>query len=108
MEKRIDLRAASPEMIDAILTLAEAVYNLATEKKANEGSNAMIKSKPTENQLQTPQEVTFERLRDKLIELSRDGKRENIRALLDRYKVKLLTELPKEKYREVYMEVEKW
>lgn len=108
MEKKIDLRAASPEMIDAILTLAEAVYNLIQEKGADGGRNEMNEAKKTEKQVQATHDVTFEMLRDRLIELARDGKRENIRALLDRYGVRLLTELPREKYGEVYVEVEKW
>lgn len=108
MEKKIDLRAASPEMIDAILTLAEAVYDLITEKKTNGGRNEMKEVKDTNKQVQATSEVTFEMLRDRLIELARDGKREMIRVLLDKHGVRLLTELPREKYGEVYMEVEKW
>lgn len=51
MEKKIELQSASPEMIDAILTLAEAVYDLIQEKKANRGSNEMKESKVTKNQV---------------------------------------------------------
>jgi hypothetical protein len=62
----------------------------------------------TENQGQAPAEVTFMMLRERLIELARDGRRESIRVLLGRYGVGKLSELPKEKYGEVYMEVGKW
>lgn len=108
MEKRIDLCEISPEIIDAILALAEAVSNLKKGDVTNRGSMEMKQAKETENQGQVTNEVTFEMLRDRLIELARDGKREMVRALLNRHGVRLLTELPGEKYDEVFMEVIKW
>jgi hypothetical protein len=65
------------------------------------------KEKELEKLRQAMGEVTFDMLRTRCIELARKGKREHVIALLDRYGVKLLTELPKEKYSEVYMEVKK-
>lgn len=108
MEKRIDLCEISPEIIDAILALAEAVSNLKKGDVTNRGSMKMKQAKETENQGQAKNEVTFEMLRDRLIELARDGKRGMVRALLNRHGVRLLTELPGEKYGEVFMEVIKW
>lgn len=120
MEKKIALISATPEIIDAILILADVVSKLKktneteggrskmNNSKKTELSEAISVAKKTESQGQALVEVTFTMLWERLIELARDGRQECIRALLGRYGVRKLTELPKEKYNEVFMEVEKW
>lgn len=64
MKKKIDLSAASPEIIEAIQVLAEAVSSSEMGKQGQDKG-----------------EVSFEMLRTRLIELARDGKREYLECL---------------------------
>lgn len=52
--------------------------------------------------------ISFSILWQRCLELARQGRQEELRAMLQRHGVEKLTELPKEKYEEVLMEVEKW
>lgn len=118
METNINLRVTAPEIVDAILALAKAVTNTQANPKIQRGGEKMsnlenseetpktTSSQGTQNQEQGF--ISFEKLQSKLIELSRSGRQEQIKAMLNRYGVKRLTQLPRERYEEVLMEVEKW
>jgi hypothetical protein len=50
--------------------------------------------------------VTLEELRERLIQLSRDGKYERVRTLVSKYGANKLSDIKKEKYAEMLREVE--
>lgn len=62
----------------------------------------------TKNCDQASDDVSFKMLWQRCLELARQGRQEDLRAMLRRHGVERLTELPEEKYVEVLREVEKW
>lgn len=63
---------------------------------------------PTETQTNPQPIISFSILWQRCLELARQGRQEELRAMLQRHGVGKFTELPKDKYREVLTEVEKW
>lgn len=106
METNTELKILLPKLTDAILTLAKAISQMQPSSKNQAGGEKM---QSTNNPIpMTNSPVTFEQLQSKLIALSRSGRQESIKAMLNYYGVKKLSELPKEKYEEMYEEVCKW
>jgi uncharacterized protein with von Willebrand factor type A (vWA) domain len=81
MEKQSDVKAASQE---SAVTMDE-----------NDHGQALA-------------EISFQKLWQRCLELARQGRHEDLRAMLMGHGVKRLTELPEEKYEEVFKELERW
>jgi hypothetical protein len=120
MEMQINLSITSPEIADAILALANAVSQMQITSETHERSSEMNKTIKTEaapmdktkphsqDQPNQPSSISLETLRTKLIDLSRNGKQPQIKALINSFGVKKLTDIPESKYEEILVEVEKW
>lgn len=103
---------ASEEVTNALLTLAAVLHNAVpifdegletTELKVEEKAQSITES----HKEQEPKPITLENLRSKLIKLSKDGKKEDAIALINKFGGKKLTEVPKENYKALLREVEK-
>lgn len=113
METNSNLTIQAPQLTEAILTLASAISQMQPGKSDQGGEKMSNHKNPDlktqmEGQPQNQSQVTFNQLQSKLIELSRCGMQLSIRAMLNYYGVKKLSELPKEKYEELYREVCTW
>jgi hypothetical protein len=113
MEMDSNLTIHAPQLTEAILTLASAISQMQPGKSEHGGEKMSNLKNPDlktqrEGQPQNQSPITFTQLQSKLIELSRCGMQPSIRAMLNYYGVKKLSELPKEKYEELYREVSKW
>jgi hypothetical protein len=75
-------------------------------KTKTEPTNGM-KTRPQAHPQQSPP-ISLETLRTKLIDLSRNGKQPQIKALINSFGVNKLTDIPASKHEEMLAEVEKW
>jgi hypothetical protein len=115
MQMKIDLAITAPEIADAILILAKAITMVQLKAEALEGGENVLKAKDSAaadgtGSVQGNDEVkiTLDELREVLIAFSRDGKQEQVKDLITRYGGKKLTDIPEEKYMDMFKEVEKW
>jgi hypothetical protein len=126
----ITLKIQAPEIVDALNALATAIAgNLevllripavqeiggaaiapppVTEKLKNDTKPAKTVNETAETVNETAETETFtlEQVRAELANLSRAGKQTEVKALLNSFGVKKLTEIPAEKYPELMKEAE--
>lgn len=113
MESNSNLTIQAPQLTEAILTLAIAISQMQPNKSEHGGEKMSNLKSPdlksqVEGQPQNQSPITLTQLQSKLIDLSRCGMQSSIRAILNYYGIKKLSELPKEKYEELYREVCTW
>lgn len=113
METNPNLTIHAPQLTQAILTLANTISQIQPNKNDHGGEKMSNIKNPDpitqeEGQPQNQSPITFTQLQTKLIDLSRCGMQSSIRAVLNYYGVKKLSELPKEKYEDLYREVCTW
>lgn len=116
MQTKIDLTITSPEIANALITLATAISQIQPTSETQKRGEKMeminkTKTEPTNKMKPQPHQslpITLETLRTKLIDLSRNGKQPQIKALINSYGVNKLTDIPESKYEEMLAEVEKW
>jgi hypothetical protein len=108
MEKVFELKISAPELVEAIKLLAETMEKI---KVMGQVRNANVSGSDVEEKHEQPktelEPVTLEAVRAKLAEISKAGKYEQVKALIEKYGVSKLTEVPKEKYSELLKEAGK-
>jgi hypothetical protein len=103
----IVIEIKAPELTQAILALAEVMSKALTVRISSKVAEAYPDNTPEPDpepaqQAEAPGKViTLEEVRAKLAELSRTGKREQVKGLLSRYGVDKLTEVPTDRYSEL-------
>lgn len=111
MENRIiEVKLSAPEVVEAIRFLAESIKKSNAKAQQNQRARAESKGDNEEKYDQLQMElppIKLEDLRKRLVTLSNDGRREQIRALIEKYGATKLTEVPEEKYEELLREAER-
>ncbi|MBW9158804.1 rRNA biogenesis protein rrp5 [Clostridium tagluense] len=117
MHINIDINIkASEEITNSLLTLAAVLHNAVPIFNVNPKAIELKDERPMKNQevlvavekVETSQpevkEVTLQEVRGTLARLSKNGKQEEVKALIKRFGATKLTEIPKEKYGELLSE----
>jgi hypothetical protein len=94
------------DMAGALQTIAKVVTVKVVQDQATvEEQSKAVFNKPSEATQEQPT-VSIEEVRAKLVDLSRSGKREQAKALLQEFGAVKLTEVPKEKLPDLLAKVE--
>ena len=113
MDINIKVRIDSPDIMNALLALAEALPQMkldtatsvkegqTTEIKAESKSEEIVQAGKDEKKEEVPKPITLEEVRSKLSSLSQNGKQAAVKALIKSFGVNKLTDIPKEKYPEL-------
>ena len=114
MNINIDINIrASEEITNSLLTLAAVLHNAIPIFNENPKEiGAMDGMIPRNKEIQAPneivktakqevKEITLQEIRDMLTRLSKNGKKEEVKALIKRFGATKITEIPKEKYGEL-------
>lgn len=104
----ITIKIEADELVKALNNLAHAVNNLSASINAMAELSA-LKQQPEPEPAETEQpkqqekqeEIPLETVRAKLAALSRSGKKDEVKALLQKFGASKLTDVPKEKYPEL-------
>ncbi|GCD11641.1 rRNA biogenesis protein rrp5 [Clostridium tagluense] len=117
MHINIDINIkASEEITNSLLTLAAVLHNAVPIFNVNPKAIELNQQRPMKNQevlapndkVETSQpevkEITLQEVRGTLARLSKNGKQEQVKALIKRFGATKLTEIPKEKYGELLSE----
>lgn len=111
MDININVKIDSPNIVNAVLALAESLEQMKAEVQINAGLQSPPKEvqAPKENlqnneKLKTP---TLEEVRSALAKLSQKGKQQEVKALINKFGAKKLTEISKDKYEELLKEAAK-
>lgn len=96
MDINIKVNLKSPELVGALLALAEALGPQGQIQCQGEFAAA---------KLQAPK-IALEDVRAKLAALSQSGKQQEVKALIKKYGVSKLTDIPEEKYGELLKDAE--
>ncbi len=109
----VKIKLESPELMAALLAFAEALPQIQIGSMFNikEGQTVeAIKLQAPKEKLETSKqevkEITLQEVRDTLVRLSKNGKAEEVKALIKKFGATKLTELPKEKYSELLKEAD--
>lgn len=112
----ITIKIEAPALVDAINALAVALAGNIELLLDGPGSRSTAEAPLTkaeikeqvnqENAISGESAFTLEQVRAKLADLSRGGKQAEVKALLGKFGVKKLTEVPEEKYPELMKEAE--
>jgi hypothetical protein len=102
MEIKVIVEAA-PELMTAIDTLTAALVELIGKREKTKPANsAKPADKPADKTKPVGQPAyTLETVRAKLAALSQSGKQKEVKAIIESFGVKKLTDIPAEKYPEV-------
>ena len=107
---------ASEEITNAFLTLAAVLHNSVpifnVDPKAIElkqgldmkNQEILASSEKVETSKQEVKEITLQEVRGTLARLSKNGKQEQVKAIIKSFGATKLTEIPKEKYGELLSE----
>ena len=109
----VKIKLESPELMAALLAFAEALPQIQIGSMFNIKGGQAIEAK----ELQTPKEmqeiskqevkeITLQEVRDALARLSKNGRTEEVKALIKKFGATKLTEIPKEKYSELLKEAD--
>ncbi|MBU3128993.1 rRNA biogenesis protein rrp5 [Clostridium tagluense] len=117
MHINIDINIkASEEITNSLLTLAAVLHNAVPIFNVNPKAIELKDERPMKNQevlvavdkVETSKpevkEVTLQEVRGTLARLSKNGKQEQVKALIKSFGATKLTEIPKEKYGELLSE----
>lgn len=91
MDIKIEMKIESPDIVRALMSLAEALGIVKEEVKTGEAK-----------------EIKLEDVRLVLAKHSREGKQGKVRDLINRFGGNKLTDIPKERYEEILREVKTW
>ncbi|AKN33787.1 rRNA biogenesis protein rrp5 [Clostridium carboxidivorans P7] len=104
MDININVRIDSPDIMNSLLALSEALAQIKTAAEIK----GQTQIKPEE--VQAPKEknkvVTLEEVRGLLAKLSQAGKQQKVKALIEKFGGKRLSDIPKQKYGELLKEAE--
>jgi len=118
MNINVKLKLESPELMVAIIALAEALPHIqindvlsskecqAVEWDHKTGSKNEALVEETEIKKQEVKEITLEEVRAKLAALSQDGRQAQVKALITEFGAKKLSDIPSSKYRELLEKAE--
>lgn len=121
MDINVKVRLESPELMAAILALAEALPQIqlganipikaleTKEVQALEAKEEKSSKKEATKETKAKEEektITLEEVRGKLAELSRQGKQPEVKALISKYGASKLTDLESACYEELLKEAE--
>lgn len=111
MDININVKIDCPNIVNAVLALAEALEQMKAEVQINAGLQSTPKEvqAPKENfqsneKSKTP---TLEEVRTVLAKLSQKGKQQEVKTLINKFGAKKLTEISKDKYEELLKEAAK-
>lgn len=94
----------SEDLLEAIKSIAKFV-SLANDEKKNVGvDNASVLVEEAKSQ---ERKITLEELRSKLALISQSGKQQEVKSLILKFGVEKLSEIPEDRYEELYKEAEK-
>lgn len=96
MEIKVTVEAA-PELMAAIDVLTATLMELVGTKEKTKPTDS---AKPADKPADQPT-LTLETVRAKLADLSQGGKQKEVKAIIESFGVKKLTDIPAEKYPEV-------
>jgi len=96
-EAIITIAKLMPELVKKEETLKVTEFKATDEKAAKDDDVPWVEDEPA---------VKLEEVRAKLAELTRNGKREKVKALLQEYGASKLTEVPKDKLGELMKKAE--
>lgn len=100
---------ASKEITNALITFAAVLNSTASishKEKAENNTNEVQAEEKKADQPSEEARVTLEQVREKLAQLSKDGKQTQVKALIKKHGAKKLTDIPTEKYTELMKEAE--
>ena len=110
MDININVRVDSPDIMNALLALAEALPQM------KEGFPVKAEPKIKTKEVQAPKEkvqkeeksktVTLEEVREVLSKLAQNGKQKEVKGLIKKFGAKKLTDIPKDKYSDLLKEAE--
>lgn len=115
----IEVKLSAPEVVEAIRFLAESIIKANAlqahgaalqNSKISEEDTAKSETDSVEKYEQLAMNLSpikLEDLRKRLVVLLNEGRREQIRALINKYGGTTLTEVPEDKYGELLREAEK-
>lgn len=107
---------ASEEITNALLTLAAVLHNAVpifnvdtkeVELKQEfqmENQEELVPNEKVETSKPEVKEITLQEVRGTLVRISKNGKQEQVKALIKKFGATKLTEIPKEKYGELLSE----
>ncbi|MBV4417477.1 rRNA biogenesis protein rrp5 [Clostridium tyrobutyricum] len=102
MDINIRVRVDSPDIMNALLALAEALPQMKTGVQVKEETKEVQASKEKEEVKTT----TLEEVRAVLAQLAQNGKQKGVKELIKKFGGKKLTDIPKDKYPELLKEAE--
>lgn len=119
MDINVKVKLESPELMAAILALAEALPQIQIndvlsskecqavewDHKTESKNEASIKE-TDELKKSEVKEITLEEVRAKLAALSQDGKQAQVKALITEFGAKKLSDIPSSKYQELLEKAE--
>ena len=118
MNINIDINIrATEDITNSLLTLAAVLHNAIPIFNENSKAIGVMEGAiPRNKQLQAPneivekakqevKEITLQEIRDMLTRLSKNGKKEEVKALIKKFGATKITEIPKEKYGELLSEI---
>jgi len=99
--KTVEVETKDDGTVDAVIQEAEQLKKEEGAKKVKRNLDAFQKLAD-----EVAPKVTLEQVRAKLAELTRNGKREQVKALLNEFGANKLSEVPAEKYAELMAKAE--
>lgn len=96
MDINIKVNLKSPELVGALLALAEAFGTQGQVQCPSEFTVAKVEAP----------KIALEDVRAKLAALSQSGKQQQVKALVNKYGASKLTDIPQEKYGEILKDAE--
>ncbi|QGU95417.1 rRNA biogenesis protein rrp5 [Clostridium bovifaecis] len=109
MNINIELKIKAPEVMAAILALAESLTQMKLEVEGlgvrNEKEDKEIKENREITALKD-KTITLKELREKLVPLTQSGKRLEVKALIESFGASKLTEVKEEDYEALLKQVE--
>ena len=115
MDINVKVKIESPELIAALLALADALPQMqlgttmpvkegqTVEAKGAEVKTQIIKIEAVKDEIKT---ISLEEVREKLSSLSQAGKQSEVKALITKYGAKKLTDIDKALYEDLLKEAE--
>lgn len=106
MDLNIKVKIDSPDIMNALLAIAEAIPQFKQEPKLKENLQAKVVMEEGKEVKQETKAVTLEEVRTKLTNLSQNGKQAEVKALIKKYGAIKLTDISPEKYSDLLKEAE--
>lgn len=110
MDINITVRVDSPDIMNSLLALADAMLQVRTGVQIKEEHEIKPKEvqapKEKVQKEEKPKTVTLEEVRGVLAKLSQNGKQQEVKELIKKFGGKKLTDISQKKYSELLKEAE--